>query len=383
MTWGITSPARWTHPVALADVLACHLLPVMQGGAGDGDAADLDRQHERHRRHHPGAADARQDREDAGDLLARRELEGEGPARMARGPPQGLAGREVVQLDDDAVDLIAEVVALRFEVRMIGLDLLDGILRGGTAHQAVHPQSPGAERLQHLPLGGDLQPFGSEDVVGVEVEGAGGGHLRIELPHRAGGGVARVGERLLAFGEEALVQLVEVFRAHDHLAAHGDEGRDRPVTLLWIAQAQGDARDGADVRRDPLAAPAVAACRGLLEHPAAVDQLDREAVELGLEDVLDGKVGTQPFAEALVEPAERRLVLVGVQGEHRRRVLDGREAGQRLPGHALRGRVFGDQVGELLLQGDQLMIELVVRRVGERRLVFDVVEVIVVADLRL
>ena len=87
------------HAVALAHVLPRHLLAVVEGGARHGDAADLDRQHEGDRRHHAGAADARYDRQDAGDLLARRELEGEGPARVARGPAQPVAGGEVVELD--------------------------------------------------------------------------------------------------------------------------------------------------------------------------------------------------------------------------------------------------------------------------------------------
>ena len=121
------------HPVALADVLPRHLLAVVQGGAGDGDAADLDRQHDGDRGDHAGAADAGEDGEDAGDLLARRELEGEGPARMAGGPAQRLAGGEVVELDDDAVDLEAEIVALGFEIGVVGQDLVQG---ADAPHQA-------------------------------------------------------------------------------------------------------------------------------------------------------------------------------------------------------------------------------------------------------
>ena len=237
----------------------------------------------------------------------------------------------------------------------------------------VDPQSPVAERLQHLPLRADLQPLGGQDVVGVEVERLGGGHAAgsswrtapaATLRGLANGSFPSASNRSLSLSNSAV---------HDHLAADGEKWRDRP---LVAAQAQGDAGDRAHVGGDPLAAPAVAAGDGVLEQAVAVDQLDREAVELGLHGILDGHgvPAAQPFAQPLVEPAERRLVLVRVQGEHGRRVLDGREAGQRLAGDPLGGGVFVDQVGECSSSATSSWIELVVRRVGDPGLVLDIVE---------
>ncbi len=348
------------HAVPLADVLARHLLAVVQGGAGHGHAADLDRQHDRDGGDDAGPPDRGEDREDAGDLLARRELVGEGPARMARGPAQGVAVGEVVELDHHAVDLVAEVVALGLEAGVVGEDLVDGRPPG---HPLVDPEPPGAQGRQHVPLG--LQPrdpLGGEDVVGVEVETAGGGELRVELAHGAGGGVARAGEGLLALGDQPFVQAVEVPGEHDDLAADGEERRHR---ALAVAQLQGDAGDGADVGGDPLPLAPVAAGGRLEEDAVAVDQLDGEAVELGLEHVLDGDVRPQPLAQALVEAAQGGLVLAGVERQHGRRVLDGGEAVDRRAGDALGGGVLGDEVGVLLLQLLQLLEEAV--ELGRRR----------------
>jgi hypothetical protein len=145
------------------------------------------------------------------------------------------------------------------------------------------------------------------DVVGVEVQPAGGGDARVELAQSPGRGVPGVRVGLLALGEEPFIHLFELLGVHDDLAAHGEEGGDRAVAF---AQAQGDGEDGAHVGSDALAAPAIAAGRGLEEDAVLVDELDGGAVELGLEDVLHGEAGPQALPQALVETAERRFGLV-------------------------------------------------------------------------
>jgi hypothetical protein len=62
-------------------------------------------------------------------------------------------------------------------------------------------------------------------------------------------------------------------------------------------------------------------------------------------------------------------------------VLDGRKRVERLARDPLGGGVVGDQVGKLLFQVLQLMEQAVVVRVGDLRAVFDVVEIVVVADV--
>ncbi len=293
---------------------------------------------------------------------------------MARGPAEAFARREVVELDDDAVDLVAEIVPAGLEVGVIGEDLVH---RPRLPDPLVDLEPPAAQGGEHVPLTLEAFPVVGEDVVGVEVEGAGGGELGIELAHGAGGGVAGIGERLLALGDQLLVELVEGGGKHDDLAAHGEEGRSRE---LAVTQPQRDAGDGADVGRDPLAPPSVAAGRGLQQGAVPVDQLDGEAVELGLEDVLHGNVRSQALAHPLVEAAQRRLGLVGLQRQHGSRVLDSGKGVDGPAGYALSGGILGDEIGKLLLQRDQLPIQPVVLFVGDLGSVFDVVEVVVMAD---
>ncbi len=150
---------------------------------------------------------------------------------------------------------------------------------------------------------------------------------------------------------------------------------------MALAQPQGDARDGPHVRRDPLALAAVAAGGGLEQGAVPVDQLHRQAVELGLQDVLHRKALAEALPQPLVEPAQSRFLLVGVEGQHGSRVLDRRKGVERLPGDPLGRGVVRDQIGELLLQVLQLVEEAVVVRVGDIRTVFDVIEIVVVADL--
>jgi hypothetical protein len=83
---------------------------------------------------------------------------------------------------------------------------------------------------------------------------------RVELAHRAGGGVARVDEGLAALLALALVQALEVVAAQVDLAAHLQH---RGALAL---QPQRDLADGADVLRHVLAGLAVAARGGLHQH---------------------------------------------------------------------------------------------------------------------
>jgi hypothetical protein len=225
---------------------------------------------------------------------------------VAGGPAQVFAGGEIVELDDDAVDLIAEIVAAAFELGVVGEDVVH---RPRLADALVDLEPPAAQGGEHVPLRREALRAG-EDVVGVEVEGPRGGDLRIELAHAAGGGVARIGERLLALGDQLLVELVEGVGEHDDLAANREERRHR---ALAVAQPQRHAGDGAHVGGDAFALAPVAARRGLQQGAVPIDQLDGEAVELGLEDVLDVGLRPQTLVHALVEAAQRRLRLVRLQ----------------------------------------------------------------------
>ena len=127
------------HEVAFPDVLAEHLRPVVQAGARDRHAAELDRREERDRSHDAGASDAPRHLVNAGDLLARRELEGEGPARVARGRAEVLARDQVVELHDHAVDLEIQLVPARLEIAVVFEDALRFPAPSATARSPASP----------------------------------------------------------------------------------------------------------------------------------------------------------------------------------------------------------------------------------------------------
>ena len=111
--------ARALHDDGVADahVLARDLVLVVQRGVLDDDAADRDRLQLGDRRQRAGAADLNLDTLEHGRRALGRELVRDRPAGTARDEAQPLLQREVVDLVDDAVDVVAEVGALGLDRR--------------------------------------------------------------------------------------------------------------------------------------------------------------------------------------------------------------------------------------------------------------------------
>ena len=74
------------------------------------------------------------------------------------------------------------------------------------------------------------------------------GDRRVLLPHRAGGGIPRVGEDPIPRFGLSLVQLLEGLLGHVDLPAYLEDRR-----MVFAQQPQGDRFDGSQVRRDVLA----------------------------------------------------------------------------------------------------------------------------------
>ena len=104
--------------------------------------------------------------------------------------------------------------------------------------------------------------------------------LRVELAERAGGGVAGIGEGLLAVFLALGVERGKDLLGHVDLAAH-DQARQ------LLRQRHGNGLDRAQIFRHVLAHAAVAARRAADEHAVAVLERDGQAVHLRLHAVLD------------------------------------------------------------------------------------------------
>ncbi len=240
-------------------------------------------------------------------------------------------------------------------------------------------ESPVTQRGQHVLLRGQRDVRGLHDLVGEEVEPARGGDRRVELAHRACGGIARVGERLLAGREEARVERLELGPQHECLATDGDPAHGAAAGPR-AGEAQRDGAEGAQVLGHVLAGLAIAAGGAAREQAALVHQLDREPVKLGLGDV-HRVVALEPLAHPRIELAH---LVGGHQRVEREQGLDVRHLLERraqTAAHPQGGGVEPAQVRELRLERFQLAVERVVGGVGDARAVEHVVAVVVPGDL--
>jgi hypothetical protein len=129
------------------------------------------------------------------------------------------------------------------------------------------------------------------------------------------------------------------------------------------------------------AARAVAPCRATHEASTLVGEGDAQPVDLELGHVLDRGAGRAcALADALVEGAELLFVVGVVETEHRLQMLDGRKPLRRAPGHPPRRRIGRDEVGILRFERFQFVEQPVEFRVGNLRIVVDVVTLFVVPD---
>ena len=361
----------------------------MQRGVGDRDTAHKHRSQLGHGREFARAAYLHVNGQHGGHLFLRRVFVGHGPARLTGHKAQAGLQHQVVDLVNHAVDVIGQGVTLG----------RDALVKSHEACRALHTRrllghrkAPGLELHQHVVMAGPLRAtFGGwGDVaqpVGKKAQGALGGNARIELAHRASGGIAGVDKGLLALGAcsdalaLALIQRLKVIPAHIDLAAHfqhsGRIGR----------QTQRDLANGADVGGDLFARFAVTPGGGLHQHTALVAQAHGQAVKFQFAHIGHGRVGiaqAQLFADAGVKslgPAGFGVGF-GADAEHGHAVRDLRKSVQHRPAHPLGGRVGRQQFGVGRLQSLQLAKQAVVFGIGDFGRVERVVGVRVVVQKR-
>ena len=126
------------------------------------------------------------------------------------------------------------------------------------------------------------RPRCAPDAVHDHAQRAGGGDLRVLLPERSGRGVAGVGERRLALLDQPALssRTPRPGSRPRHAPREFGESVVRPVSCC------GTFADGADVGGDVLPRVAVAAGGGADQPAALVDEVDGEAVDLQLAQVV-------------------------------------------------------------------------------------------------
>ena len=347
--------------VADQDSLAGDLLGVVQGCARDVRARN------QHGFHDAVGGDAARaphldaDVEQARVYLLGRKLVGGRPARGARGRAEGPLESQVVDLDDDAIDLVHEAMAVRANLRDA---LLDGLATRQQARVGRDGQTPLAQLLVPAHLGGrlgELIPGLDEaDAVGDHREGALGGFGGVLLAQRAGGGVACVDEGLFPGLDAGLIEGGEVGDREVDLAAHLDSRGNCSV------QGLRDRGDGSRVGGDVLADVAVASRGGAHEAAVFVQEVDGQAIDLDLSrhlEVVDaGGLGHAGLPSGELLEGEHVI-----EGHHLGEVADLGETGIDAAAHAHRGRVGSAQLRVALLNLLDLAVHAVVVRVREGR----------------
>jgi hypothetical protein len=237
-----------------------------------------------------------------------------------------------------------------------------------------------AQPLKELPLAGELELAVAGRGVDEGRQVAVGRDRGVLLAQAAGGGVAGIGEALLAVGGSGRIERLEALLGHVDLAAQfeglvafGQVGGGP------LAQAQGHVFNRADVDGHVFAGGAVAAGRGAHEPAVFISEGDAAAVDLQLAAQVDRApqrlVGAVDPGRKLFQ-AHRVVDRVHALGVHHRRELVAHVAA-----HALGGRIG---VVELRVRGfkrAQLSHERIEGGVGYGRLVFGVIEVGIMLDL--
>ena len=150
----------------------------MQGGAFHGGAGDEHGLHDTVGGHAAGASHVHANVQQLGVHLFGRVLVRHRPARHAGGVAQLRLGREVVDLNDDAVNFVHQGVAL-LAVLVDEVEHRLGV--GGDFAVGAHGQAPGGEQIVGLVLGVNVQAGARTNAVHVHAQRARCGHRRVLL----------------------------------------------------------------------------------------------------------------------------------------------------------------------------------------------------------
>jgi len=283
----------------------------MERRIGDRHAADEHRLEARHRCDRAGPSDLHTDVDHLRRHLFRRILVCDGKPRRARNEPQASLLREIVDLVDNAVDLERQIRPLLAQRPVIVQQSLEpayylALAAHGNLETGDHLHQRAMRR--GLP---DSPPVGVADAVGKKRKPLPRGDSRIQSAQTAGRRVPGIDEDLLAALRLCLVQRLEVALQHQDLAAD--------LQARWNSvsgKAQGNRLDRPQVGGHVLAGIAIAASRADGEHAVFVQKADREAVELGLDRVLDRRK-TERFTHTPVERLDVAVRKRVVEREHR------------------------------------------------------------------
>jgi hypothetical protein len=305
------------HEIALADVLAADVVLVVERGARHRHAPHVHGLELGERVEDTRASHADVDLHEPRHGRRGRPLERAGEARSAVQRAQPALLIERIDLDHDAVDLVAEARAPRLPLDTGFRDLVD---RLDPLRARVGAEAALAQPLECLPLRRELVALEDADAVDEDRERALGGHGRVQLTQRACSRVASVRRRFAAGCDLRLVEPVEALEREEDLAADLDPSR-RPVS----AHPERDRGDRPEIHGHVLPALAVTSRRAARQDAVLVDEGNGRPVDLRLEHVRDGLVGAKALPDVVGPLLERLAGRDLLERAHRREVRHLRE----------------------------------------------------------
>ena len=205
-------------------VLAGDFVLVVEAGAPDDNAPDVDGLEDGDRRDRAGSSDLKFDLEDLRLGFFSGEFVGDGPARRPPDEPKALLIGEAIDLVDHPVDVKTDSAAFSFD---LAIEIEGFLKRVHDFSQRIDGQPPGVEKLKQGAMALDMRLAVAGDGVGKVAQSPVGEQTRIEQSHGTGRSISWVCESALFFGILLPVERIKVVPRHEDLAAHFD--------LFWRA----------------------------------------------------------------------------------------------------------------------------------------------------
>src|SRR6056297_665391 len=182
---------------------------------------------------------------------------------------------EPVYFEDDAIDLVGEIITLAGDVVVVVLATIHAFDDRG---QWRHPHTPFLEFLEYLALTGrQSMILVIANSVGIELQRSRRRDSRVELAQRSRRSISRINESLDALPSEPRIERSESSLGNIYLTADFE-----PLWKPHSAESQRHGFDGSYVVSDVLACLSIAARGSAHEFPVLVKQAYGGAIELRL-----------------------------------------------------------------------------------------------------
>ena len=180
LRYDVSGPLE-AHHVAGPHILSLELVLIVKSGLGDGDPAYQGRLEPGHRRQGPRAAHLDLYGQDPGHDGSGLELGGDSVSGGPRGGSEPWPKRQIVNRDDQAVDLVRQVVAVGLQALKNGQDFREAPGASG-GFRGLHRKTPLPEPFHEAGVCRGARGVGVGQAVSEKAEAPASGDFGVKLP---------------------------------------------------------------------------------------------------------------------------------------------------------------------------------------------------------